>query len=202
MSIQMITDCWKLDLDKGEQLVLLALADHANDDGITWPGIERIAAKCGYTERGIRKVINEQLCEKGVVKKVKDGSGRGKGAVWKIMPEKGRKADYFRDTDQNDQNPELSSGFSINPELNRVNPEHRHINPELNNINPELSSPEPSINLEEPRKNLGAAEENSASEKTENEQLEELSNRELREMVESGFCPDMYREEAKERGIV
>ncbi|WP_373885605.1 helix-turn-helix domain-containing protein [Snodgrassella alvi] len=28
---------WELDLSQGEKLVLLALCDHANDDGICYP---------------------------------------------------------------------------------------------------------------------------------------------------------------------
>ena len=46
-----------------ERVMLLALADNANDEGFCWPGIPRLRRKCALTtDRGARKVI-ERLIE-------------------------------------------------------------------------------------------------------------------------------------------
>lgn len=42
--------------DGGELLVLLALADFADDDGYCWPSMSSIAKKARMTERGARKI--------------------------------------------------------------------------------------------------------------------------------------------------
>lgn len=49
---------WELDLPPGEKLVLLALADQANDQGIQcWPSISTIAHRSGQGERTVHRVI-------------------------------------------------------------------------------------------------------------------------------------------------
>lgn len=40
-------------------LVMLALADYANDSGTCWPSMASIAAKARVTERGARKIVRE-----------------------------------------------------------------------------------------------------------------------------------------------
>lgn len=49
-----------------ELLVLLSLADWANDGGFCWPSVPSIAAKCRLSDRGVRKIIS-RLCENGLV---------------------------------------------------------------------------------------------------------------------------------------
>lgn len=54
MSIRIMTSVWDDGPDdKGELLVLLALADNANDDGYCWPSISYLSRKCRLSERGI-----------------------------------------------------------------------------------------------------------------------------------------------------
>jgi hypothetical protein len=46
---------WAWAQDAGrDKLLLLALADHAGEDGICYPGQAKLAEKCGVTERAIR----------------------------------------------------------------------------------------------------------------------------------------------------
>ena len=45
---------WALEIGATDKIVLLALADHANDDGYCWPGNASIARKCGLSERAVR----------------------------------------------------------------------------------------------------------------------------------------------------
>lgn len=44
---------------RAELLVLLALADHAKDDGVCWPSIDSIAKKTRLSQRGTQEVIQK-----------------------------------------------------------------------------------------------------------------------------------------------
>lgn len=69
MSIKWMTHAWKLDdLNIGEKLILLAIADNANNDGICWPSITDIAERCCVTERHAIRVVCE-LQNKGHLKR-------------------------------------------------------------------------------------------------------------------------------------
>lgn len=46
MSIKLMTIVWDMELPHTEKLVMLALADNANDAGACWPSISTLAAKC------------------------------------------------------------------------------------------------------------------------------------------------------------
>lgn len=70
MSVAVMTTCWKHSRARGtDLLVLLALADIANDDGECWPSIPHLAKKCRIdtrtTQRRIRSL--EELGEVIVV---------------------------------------------------------------------------------------------------------------------------------------
>ncbi len=61
--------------DTNEKAVLLALADHANDEGkAAYPSGRRMAWKCSMTTRGVRK-IERRLEKKGLVRLVRLGGG-------------------------------------------------------------------------------------------------------------------------------
>lgn len=58
MSIRLMSAVWDLDLPAGEKLVLLALADQANDAGVQcWPSVETIMKRCGQGERTVRRAL-------------------------------------------------------------------------------------------------------------------------------------------------
>lgn len=58
MSVRVMSIVWELDLPPGEKLVLLALADQANDKGLQcWPALSTIAHKSGQNERTVRRAI-------------------------------------------------------------------------------------------------------------------------------------------------
>lgn len=54
-----MTWAWEQMLKPGTKLVLVALADHADNDGVCWPGQASIAEKCGLT----RQTVVEQLSQ-------------------------------------------------------------------------------------------------------------------------------------------
>ena len=64
MSVRMMSLVWELDLPDSEKLVLLALADCANDEGGCWPSVETISRKCSKSERTVQNCIRT-LCVKG-----------------------------------------------------------------------------------------------------------------------------------------
>ena len=62
MSIKVATQVWKGSRHKsGDLLVLLALADHADDQGKAWPGIPLLARKARLSERHARRCLNQML---------------------------------------------------------------------------------------------------------------------------------------------
>lgn len=64
MSVRVMTRVWELDLPDSQKIVLLALADCANDEGHCWPSMRTLAAKCSKGERTVQGVIIK-LCEAG-----------------------------------------------------------------------------------------------------------------------------------------
>jgi MarR-like DNA-binding transcriptional regulator SgrR of sgrS sRNA len=67
MSIHAMTLVWRCtDMSQSETLVALALADHANDQGICWPSLHTIAIKSRLSERQVRRVI-QKLQDDGIV---------------------------------------------------------------------------------------------------------------------------------------
>jgi hypothetical protein len=48
---------WRQNLPSTAKLVLLALADAADDEGNCWPSVATIAGKAGVTTRTVRRVM-------------------------------------------------------------------------------------------------------------------------------------------------
>ncbi len=63
-----------------ERLVLLALADNANDQGVCWPSIATIARKAGIEERWTQRVI-KKLVEAGYIRVTERPGPDGKNAT-------------------------------------------------------------------------------------------------------------------------
>ncbi len=53
---------WDYDLDHAQQLILLAMADHADHEGNNiYPSIGRLAWKTGYSSRQVQRIINQLI---------------------------------------------------------------------------------------------------------------------------------------------
>ena len=80
MSIKAMTWVWDNSPQKSTNLLmLLAIADFCNDEGVCYPGVPRLAKKCRLQERGARKVITK-LQDVGEITVVVGGhEGRKKG---------------------------------------------------------------------------------------------------------------------------
>jgi hypothetical protein len=57
MSIKVMTAAWEVDLPQADKLLLIALADNANDEGRCWPSVATLGRKCGMEDRSVRRVI-------------------------------------------------------------------------------------------------------------------------------------------------
>lgn len=96
---------WALALPSEMKFVLLAFADHADDDGMCRPSVEYVSWKTGYGERQVQR-IGRQLRESGLMvpvgvydqkqRQVKQGKpGRGQFVMYQVRPEKGVKLSSF-----------------------------------------------------------------------------------------------------------
>lgn len=65
MSIEYIRKVWRLPATVGsvKRLVLLAIADNANDDGYAWPSQATLATKTGLSVRSIQVHVSELMAE-------------------------------------------------------------------------------------------------------------------------------------------
>ncbi len=67
MSVRVMAAVWEMALPPMEKLVLLALADCANDEGKCWPSATTLARKTGEGERTVRRAV-QSLIAKGALK--------------------------------------------------------------------------------------------------------------------------------------
>lgn len=58
MSVRVMTVAWSIDLPDSQKIVLLALADCANDEGHCWPSMASLAKKCSKSERTVQGAMN------------------------------------------------------------------------------------------------------------------------------------------------
>lgn len=70
----------------GSLLVLLALADWSNEEGVSWPSMERLANKARIDKRSAQRIVR-QLSKDGLLK-IEEGGGRGKQHRFLIQIEK------------------------------------------------------------------------------------------------------------------
>lgn len=77
-----MTAAWKIDATSTDKLVLLALADWANGEGLCWPSIRQLADKSGLAERGLQMAI-KRLCEAGHLTRCEV---TGKGVNYTVHP--------------------------------------------------------------------------------------------------------------------
>lgn len=61
MSVKALAWAWAQDIPTATKVVLMALADHADDDGICWPGVKGVAEKCGISRRNTRRHISKLI---------------------------------------------------------------------------------------------------------------------------------------------
>lgn len=76
MSLKALEWAWQQQLPPLRKLVLLALADHADDTGVCFPGINHLSEKVGRTARTVRREI-AALREHGLLRSSPRFNGPG-----------------------------------------------------------------------------------------------------------------------------
>jgi DNA-binding transcriptional ArsR family regulator len=61
MSVRAMAWAWRQQLSGPEKLVLMALADHADEDGICWPGNAHLARKCNLSQRSVQRHVKNLI---------------------------------------------------------------------------------------------------------------------------------------------
>lgn len=75
MSIRLMSEVWRTDLPTVEKMVLLVIADHANDEGTeAWPSQATIASKASISIRTVQRSVNS-LVEAGYLRMEKHAGG-------------------------------------------------------------------------------------------------------------------------------
>lgn len=94
MSVYISSAAWKAQIDNPtRKLVLLSLADQANDEGWTWPAMRTIAQRCGVSAKTAREHI-AALEVQGILKREarQDATGRQTSNLFQIsISELGRR---------------------------------------------------------------------------------------------------------------
>lgn len=85
MTIKAMNWAWGVDLPPAMKLVLLKLADRANDDGECWPGMDVVAQACGVSRASLIRYI-QKMEEMGLVNvsKRKGEDGRQQTNVYTL----------------------------------------------------------------------------------------------------------------------
>jgi len=77
MSIRVMSLVWETDLPPSEKLVLLVIADHADDEGgNAFPSVRRVARRASMSERSVQRILR-RLCDCGLVE-----IEENKGGTW------------------------------------------------------------------------------------------------------------------------
>lgn len=76
MSFRLVKACWDLSIPSTEKMVLMCLAEHADDEGKCWPSVRTIARKCSKSVRTVQSAL-KNLGELGYFE-IEDLVGRGR----------------------------------------------------------------------------------------------------------------------------
>lgn len=57
MSYKILTPCWEIDLPTSLKIVLVSLADQANDNGKCFPAISNLTKRTGLSDRAVQKAL-------------------------------------------------------------------------------------------------------------------------------------------------
>lgn len=175
MSIKLIGQVWNLDLkNEGEYLVLLALADYANDEGThCYPSQRRIAWKAGMSVRGVQAVL-ARLIQKGLVE-ILDKGNQYSPTQFALHLDKGQQKPEFIPSawggDRNKPTEYAKGEAAIREAAFRAGTgEHAHhagtsehaanstrsstcVNPQIIPVNPQIDASEPARNSHNPLEN-------------------------------------------------
>src|SRR5215470_13001656 len=83
MSIEVTSAVWKWSRQKsGPLLVLLALADYTNSEGIAWPAVSTLARKVRMSKRNVQRCV--RALEKAGELEIRPNQGRRGSNIYRI----------------------------------------------------------------------------------------------------------------------
>lgn len=116
MSIEALSWAWEQKLKPGPKLVLLALADHADHEGVCWPGFDGLAAKTGMSRSTVIENVKQLVAlELVTVEKRADSNGHRASNRYILHISKVRKT--------NVGNPDSGASKVRNPDAKVRNPD-------------------------------------------------------------------------------
>lgn len=68
MSVHISSKVWEAPMAPTKKLIMLSLADQANDEGVTWPSVRSLARRTGLSPRAIQKNLAELEADKIIVR--------------------------------------------------------------------------------------------------------------------------------------
>ncbi len=152
MSVRLMGAVFELDVPACDKLVLLAMADHARDDGTgCYPSIGRLAKKTSLSVRSVQRTIRGLENAGFLVSKGKSKGGRGVTTEYNLTLETGTNTMLpfsGRGRYQRRENPARHAPFS--------DPRTPHVatkTPHPTTVNPARHAPEPSGTPMEPSHN-------------------------------------------------
>jgi len=96
MSVKIMAQVWELDLPHNAQSILLALADHADDDGYCYPSVGRLAWKTGYGVRQVQRTLKDLRDQKLAIPTGSVVGGRHNTVVYRLDPSAGKQKSPFQ----------------------------------------------------------------------------------------------------------
>lgn len=94
MSVRYMAEVWGLDLDSSAKLILLAFADHADDEGRAFPSVSRVAWKCGCSERTVQRHISTFKDAGVLVPEAFEGGG-ARSTIYRLHPDQADQLEAF-----------------------------------------------------------------------------------------------------------
>lgn len=88
MAFHLTRYVWAMPMPGLRKLVLLALADHADQETRRcWPGVALLARRCGLSERAVREHLRGLEDDGLIVQVFQPVGGRGRATVYAVLPE-------------------------------------------------------------------------------------------------------------------
>lgn len=154
MSVEATRAVWRYSESTGTaRLVLLAIADNADDGGIAWPGHKTIAEKCHISQRTVISNIARlnNISELGVIHR------RNRGNIYRIVL-----PDVYENHEAHHQQAGYKCRFctllNVNPSVSNVKLGASYVKPSASYVKQgSHESLEPSLNHQEPRRDFKKA---------------------------------------------
>lgn len=141
MSVWLMGRVWQCDLPRPQQWVLMALADHADDEGFNVrPSVPLVAWKTSYSDRQVQRII-DQLEELGILVVVQEATPR-RPTEYQIVLSAAAKKQPFRSADAPETRGDILSPLPQVGDDTDVTPEVTQLRRPRGDI---AMSPEPSI---------------------------------------------------------